>query len=334
MPRSQGTPGGCQRLGAGAAGSAASAAARLCLAGGQAGGTIRAGRCQRRSLEAPPAPSLPGHQKFWRRRGCAGRKQASAFSPKKLPARSKKRQEEEEEAERGGWDPPTCISRASSPLQPMGQAPASFPKEAAGSGCEPRAAVGCKPLSGSAACRGSSGLGCSRVPPRTAPAARAGARCPPPKTPCRGDLCKVASPAPARRNTRWGWRGCRIAGGSGPQRVHNGKRERGEGSAAEKPHKHPAGATGAISTAQALRPPRPCHQAGPGPLATAPLWGFGGTARGSGVTAVPGGRWARGLGRPPGGPQSTQGSRGMQGSQGVQGDPKARMGIPKHTGGP
>lgn len=47
----------------------------------------------------------------------------------------------------------------------------------------------------------------------------------PPKTPCRGDLCKVASPALARRNTRWGWRGCRIAGGSGPQRVHNGKRE-------------------------------------------------------------------------------------------------------------
>lgn len=215
MPRSQGTPGGCQRLGAGAAGSAASAAARLCLAGGQAGGTIRAGRCQRRSLEAPPAPSLPGHQKFWRRRGCAGRKQASAFSPKKLPARSKKRQEEEEEeeAERGGWDPPTCISRASSPLQPMGQAPASFPKEAAGSGCEPRAAVGCKPLSGSAACRGSSGLGCSRVPPRTGPAARAGAR-PPQKPRAAGTFARL-------RPQRWhaGTRG----GGGGAAELLGGR---------------------------------------------------------------------------------------------------------------
>lgn len=86
------------------------------------------------------------------------------------------------------------------------------------------------------------------------------------------------------------------------RRVHNGKCERGEGSAAEKPHKHPAGATGAICTAQALVPPRPCHRAGPGPLATAPLglglwcwWhraGLGGDVRAGRPAARCAGTWA------------------------------------------
>lgn len=212
VPRSQGTPGGCQRLGAGAAGSAASAAARLCLAGGQAGGTIRTGRCQRRSLEAPrPPPWAPKNS------GDAGVVQDAskrALSPRKTP-----RSEQEAPrgggggGEEGGWDPPTCISRASSPLQPMGQAPASFPPEAAGSGCEPRAAVGCKPLSGSAACRGSSGLGCSRVPPRTGPAARAGAR-PPQKPRAAGTFARL-------RPQRWhaGTRG----GGGGAAELLGGR---------------------------------------------------------------------------------------------------------------
>lgn len=298
-------------------------------------GARRAARSEQAGASAaawrPPGP-LPGHQKILATQGLCRTQASERFLPEKLPAWSKKRQEEEEEAERGGLGPTNLHLAGIVPAPAHGAGTGLVPPRGSRVGVR---AAGCGRLQAVIRLCSVPGLFRARLQPR---APQDGSCCKgrssaPPKTPCRGDLCKVAAPALARRNTRRGWRGCRIAGGSGLQRVHNGKCERGEGSAAEKPHKHPAGATGAISTAQALRPPRPCHQAGPGPLPTAPFWGFGGTAWGSGVTAVPGGRRARGLGRPPGGPQSTQGPQGMQGSRGVQGDPKACMGIPKHTGG-
>lgn len=132
----------------------------------------------------PPAP--PGRQKLRRRRGCAGRNPAgadpkrqshphaptpaSAFSLENSPLGAKSAKSRRR---RGG--PGThrrtdlhLVGIVPAPAHGAGtglqRGPASFPPDAAVSGCEPWAAVGCKPLSGSAACRGASGLGCSPVP--------------------------------------------------------------------------------------------------------------------------------------------------------------------------